>query len=204
MVPSAIYALAFASQGISGDPTRWAEFGDYLAGTAVPLLALLNLGALVCVAFAIYRLETSREQQLLRPNLLVRLGDYEDDIFVKLSNLGLGPAVIRSLRCYSTGSHAQEASDLVELMPDLPQGTDWRDFTILHPGAVIAQGQTEALLRLSGDPRNPEFANCAELVRRALMDLAVKVDYEDMFGNAMTPTWYSLSGFGRTIGHDAL
>ena len=47
LVAIGTYVVRFYGTSFSGDPTRWAEFGDYLGGTVSPAMAFFALVALL-------------------------------------------------------------------------------------------------------------------------------------------------------------
>lgn len=198
-IPLAAFVSRFWNSPISPDPTDWSNFGQYIGGVAGPIIGVINLAVLVYLALAVHRLETQREREFVRPFANLDSGDYEDNIYVKIQNVGLGPMVITKCECYSALEPTKKTADLVKLMPGLG-GYPWKTFTIGGPPNVIPRDGESILIQLTPKGEEKEFAPLRTQVRRALRDIVVEVHYEDMFGNAMKPAVAALSGFSR---HDA-
>ena len=59
----ACYGAKFADRPLSGDPERWAQFGEYLGGAAGPVLAFLTVvGLVLTLLLRVDQLEDSRNQ----------------------------------------------------------------------------------------------------------------------------------------------
>jgi hypothetical protein len=66
-----IYFLYFAKDGVSTDPEQWGQFGDFVGGTANPILGFLTLIALILtITIQSRELELSRKElELTRDQL---------------------------------------------------------------------------------------------------------------------------------------
>jgi len=206
-LPVASYFINFRGYPLSLYTLDWANFGQYLGGTVGPLVSIINLTVVVYIAIAVYRLETNREREtsaaLARPLAHLSSGDYENDIFVKISNLGMGPMVNIKCQCYPANQKDLLTSDLVDLMPDL-DGYKWTTFTIGGPPFVIRPGDETFLIRLEGNETDNNFQFLRDIVRTRLKDIIILIDYEDMFENKMKTTGGILTWFGRHDQHNAI
>ena len=111
-IPMAAFILRFWNCPISADPADWSNFGQYIGGVAGPIIGGINLTVLVYLALAVHRLETHREREFVRPLANIDYGDYEDNIYVKIQNVGLGPMVITKCECYSVLDSTKKTADL--------------------------------------------------------------------------------------------
>lgn len=198
--PPGIFLYNFWGSPLSPDPADWNYFGQYLGGVAGPLISIVNLGVFVYIARTVYLWETSRERQtqaiLARPFAYVNTGDYENDVFVKIQNLGLGPMLITKCESFSINHPEDKKVDLVDLMPH-PGSYSWSNFTIGGTPEVIPKGGEAVLLELEGDDGDPIFCKLKAEVRNRLGKIVVVVEYTDMFGNPMKPIGGLLSAFAR-------
>lgn len=132
------------------------------------------------------RLQVKHNKNSLKPISAIKLNDYEDQILVKIQNVGTGPLTIKKLLFKSD---TQESSTLIEMMPDI--GQTWTTFTECVDGWTIPVGGKLILLEL--DPY--EDKDKAQ-VRKTLSKITVYLEYTDIYNT----TFYdhrSLDFFGR-------
>jgi hypothetical protein len=126
------------------------------------------------------QIESDKElaRDAVRPLAYIMVGDYENQVFVKVVNNGTGPMIIKSIMVND------KPQPLIDAMPDLPDGIQWANFVEDTGNRSVSAGGELVLIELSS-PSNedvsPEFANARDLVRRALGDLTVCVRYTDIY-----------------------
>jgi hypothetical protein len=200
IVPLGIFIYNFRGYPLSPDPADWSHFGEFFGGVAGPLIAIVNLGVVDYIAITLYDWESRRDRQtqaiLARPFAYVNTGDYEDHIYVKVQNVGLGPMLITKCESYPITDPEEREVDLVDLMPDLGDNS-WTNFTIGGPPGVIPQGGEATLLELKGDDKDRGFRKVRDDIRHRLSKIVVVVEYNDMFGNCMEPGGGLCSAFAR-------
>lgn len=160
--------------------------------------------AAVLISFITWRSQVKYNKNSVMPILNIIVGDYENDIFVKLVNNGVGPAKIDKLTCTHGGT---SSSCLINLFP--PEGitleinqtikcvvpvTAWREFVENLDGRTISPGGMIMLLELADAEKKQITA-----VRALLKDTCVTVKYTNIYGDKMTPESRMLDWFGRTI-----
>ena len=161
-------------------------------------IALCALAVSVISTFlATWTAVTQRRHMRLsvRPIAAVTLADFEDRIGVFLQNKGIGPMRVVSLR--ASGEDGVTLADVISHMPPLRQGILWSGFRGGTDGAALEAGKRLELLLLEGDPGNAAFTASRDLTRRSLARLTIRVEYEDLYGQAMDPYERELSWFGR-------
>jgi len=154
--PLGVYVMRFHHMAISTNPDDWADFGQYVDGTVGAILGAVNLMVIVLVAVLVHRLETKREHDMVRPFAYINVGDYEDDIYVKIQNHGLGPMVIKKFICYAGDDTENATVDLVDLVTDL-NSVIWTTFTINGPPEVIPAGGESVLIQYAGDSDDHDY-----------------------------------------------
>lgn len=196
VLPAALFAWYFRGYPVSQDPSEWGAFAQYLAGTAGVILALVNVGVLVYLALLVHRLELSRGREMVRPAAYLDTGDYEDDIFVRVRNFGLGPMTITGLRCFFHDNPETTTPRLEELMPPLG-GYPWETYTTEDPPILVPVAGEVFLVRLTGDDNQEGFPVIRDAVRRALSQVVVEVDYADIFKGPIGTERLALTVFAR-------
>jgi hypothetical protein len=196
VVPLVFYFDAFRYAPVSSVPGDWGNFGQYVDGTVGTLLSVVNIAVIIYMAIAVHRLETKREHDMVRPFAYINAGDYEDDVYVKIQNLGLGPMIIIKCRCYENNDKANAVDDLVDLMPEL-DGVNWSTFTLGGPPEVIPAGGESLLIEYETDDMDVNFIINREFIRDSLKNITIELEYSDMFGGNVTSEIKMLSIFGR-------
>ena len=131
----------------------------------------------------------------VRPFMAISAWDYENRIRIRITNNGIGPAKIVALY-YFRSDVRQDVDRLVDLMPETPDGILWADYVGNQAGVVIAPGSSRVLLDLKCD-RNSEIETAfRDVVRRALLDLRIRISYQDFYENRYKAE-RSLDWYGR-------
>lgn len=124
----------------------------------------------------------------VKPVCYIEVGDYEDDLYVLITNVGLGIMFINTINCvdHNTG---RKDNILINLLPDVDQ--DWEDFSGLLDKSPLAVGDEIYLMKIS--PKNDWIRN---YLRNSLKNICIYVEYSDLYDKNYT---YScdLSFFGR-------
>ena len=98
LLPVFIYMLNFCDSEISKDTEIWGNFGDYVNGKFMPIIALF--GVLLTYYLGIISEKTNQtnikiEQLKHRPILHIGYFDAEDFIEIFIENKGNGPSIIK-------------------------------------------------------------------------------------------------------------
>lgn len=131
----------------------------------------------------------------VKPFLLIRSQAYEDLKSIRLTNYGLGPAIIKSALFEKPGS--PPTNRIVDLFDHLrkaePRWRRWERFVNLPPDrAIPAEGEVLLIRQSLEHLRNQGIEEEAGL--RLLSDwqrekkgIEVYIEYEDIFGREMKP-----------------
>ena len=123
------------------------------------------------------------------------LGDYENDLFVKLCNYGTGPFIIKKFKAYNLGSTKES---LIQLMPNHPE-ISWCTFFEEFENVPIAPNKFINILELKIDNTNPTQVKFRDEVRETLRTTRISLDYSDIFKKKWPTYTKNLKWFGRNI-----
>lgn len=133
----------------------------------------------------------------VRPIINVIIGDYEDDIYVKLVNNGIGPAIITALECEYYGDVVKKGkrSSLIGLLNE--NGTtsyeidEYTTFDEDIKGRTISPKSEIILVQLNNPSYNVQ-------IRLMLKDIVIRVYYKDIYNQPFKEE-RKLVYFGRSI-----
>lgn len=169
---------------------------DEIGGVAAICAVLISFLSIVFTVRAL-RLQRQHNYKSLTPIMYISLGDYENDIFVKLENHGVGPLIIENLKVKSGG---QIKDTIIDFMPKLPAGMFWSTFSRHFENRSLPQNQTITLLHLEGeesDINNSIFVTACDEIRKSLSQISLEVKYKDIYDRAMPIYERKLDWFGR-------
>ena len=168
--------------------------------TAITAVAALLVSA-VSIILAVFNMTTQRthNRKSLMPIAHIRLGDYENRIFVRLHNDGVGPMLIDSIAVTKRAAKGKREASLMEFMPELPTGILWSTFVADLAGWALAADKDITLLLLEGDPADRTFVEARQSVRGALADLKIEIKYRDIYGRKMPPARRDLNWFAGNV-----
>jgi hypothetical protein len=167
-----------------------------LASAAAAFLALLVSAISVGISVWAVRSERRHSALSVRPLAEIAVADYENCLRVKLRNHGTGPMLITAVTV-SDGAEARPS--LIEWMPPLPKERAWNNFAGNTAGSSLSPGAEIILLELEEHENERGFGTCRDLVRAALANLTVNVEYTDIYNAVMPPHRKALSWFGRHV-----
>ena len=179
-------------------PTNWIDVGTSIFSLAISVVAII-------ISINTYRSQKEHNKNSVRPILNILLGDYEDVLYVRVDNNGVGPAIVSSTNC--TCSYFDElmsANSLVDLIPyeatikgknsfTTANMHSFTDFVEDITGRTIPPGGQITLLRLE----KPERAQLIAF-RNLLKNCCVEIGYTDIYNSEPWNCKRSLDFFGRT------
>ena len=180
-------------------PINWFEIILSLCTVVLSLCAVI-------ISILTARSQKTHNMNSVRPLLGIVVGDYEDDLYVRIDNNGVGPAIITNIKCCATYNvTCKEGKSLVELLPvvmrvkcgnttELLDLTKFTDFVEDITNRVIPVGGSITLVRLA---RPSEMKKQA--LRYALSKCRVEVSYSDIYDSKPWSCTRDLDFFGRTI-----
>ena len=155
---------------------------DSVISICAVMISVLSL--IASIVFS--RLQMKHNINSVRPISSIRANDYEDNIAVKIANVGTGPLMIKSLKFKDA---LQESASLISMMPKIDQ--PWDDFTENANGWTLSVGGSLTLIEL-----NPENNETKAVIRNRLSQITVLLDYEDIYGTKFNDR-RTLDFFGR-------
>jgi hypothetical protein len=128
----------------------------------------------------------------------ISVGDYENKLFVRLWNHGVGPMIVENVQVTITETGQQISDRIIGAMPELPGDYPWTNFVGNISGRAISAKDSIILIQLDGDPDNDAFNKIRTEVRKALAPLSVKVEYKNIYDQGM-PARRDLNWFARNL-----
>jgi hypothetical protein len=124
----------------------------------------------------------------------VFLGDYNNKIYVKLTNSGIGPLIVKSI---SVKNCEKTDNNLLSFMPNLPNGLFWTNYVMEFKDRPIPPRDDITLLQFDCDLENAPETEFRDQCRRILASLTVSCDYTDMYGKKFPTYSRKLTWFSR-------
>ena len=142
------------------------------------------------------QIESDKElaRNTVRPLAYIAVGDYENQIFVKVVNNGPGPMIIKSITINNM------PQPLIEVMPGLGD-VRWTHFVKDCANRGVRAGGEVVLINLSSKSNRHvcarRFAEARDLVRSALGKITVRVEYTDIYNTNQPAAERKLDWFHR-------
>lgn len=196
LMPLVIYVIHFWGTKLSYDSEKWGQFGDYLNGTFMPLIALISIVVTLLLGLISEKRNRTNlriDQEKQRPLLHVGYFDGEDEIRIFQKNKGNGPLIITNYRLVNIDT-GDIVNSFFDCIPSMNDGYD--NYTGNQNNTVLSVGEETELLHYSSNPNN-HFQNNADPIRSIISKFKVVVDYKDVFDNDMPTYERSLGWFGR-------
>ena len=143
--------------------------------------------SVVSIVFAIIQVQLQRihNKKTVKPIGRIRIGDYQNNIFVKVENNGVGPLIIKQILIKS--KTLQTTKSLIDILPaDLTKRITWANFTGSYEGRTIIPGQSLELIvwtinsSYKGKAKDVIDKDRNDL-RKALKAISVSVTYTDIY-----------------------
>lgn len=152
--------------------------------------AIISLASL---AVAVGALKSQREHNYLsvRPIAHFSRGDYENCIFVKVKNYGVGPLLIDSFIVQAAQSTHKR---IIDALGSVASEITWDTFTDTIDGRALAPNKEFVLLQGSFTPS--QTAAKAK-IRLALSKMTLRLTYKDIYARAQPEITEPLSWFAR-------
>ena len=203
-IPLIYYISTFGSYEYSKDISDWADFGSYLNGTFMPLIALT--GIIVTLILGIIsnkRDETKLEldQQKHRPILHIGYFDAENYLRIFMKNKGNGPLLIEKYRLVNLKTNKTKLS-IFECLPEIDYYFD--NYTGNQENTVLSKDEEQEILLFEYDERKKDkdldkFNSELKKVRKSIGEYKIVVDYKDVYNKSMPEYERSLEWFIRNM-----
>jgi hypothetical protein len=167
------------------------------AFTAIAALIISFLSILLTVLNTVTQIRHDRKSVL--PIGHISVGDYENKLFVRLCNYGVGPMIVERMQITKAKTEQRISDAIIDAMPELPNDYAWTIFVGDISGRAISARDSITLIQLDGDPSNDGFKKIRNRVRKALAPLSVKVEYKNIYNRKMPPARRNLDWFARNV-----
>ena len=164
-----------------------------IAIMATGAMIISTLSFIITMKFNKRQIEHNRN--CLKPICSIGLTNYENFISVRIENNGMGPLIIKSIKCVneSTGESTDEGS-LYKLLPEELQRKNFHRILIrLGMSSSISVNGKKYLLSIS-----LEDEETRRLLRECLKDITVSVEYTDIYNSKFERVERKLTLFGLT------
>ena len=171
---------------------RFFDNGVTFDDWATILTAITALAAVI-ISIITYRSQIKHNKNSVKPIIDISVGDYVNDLFVKVKNKGVGPATIQSIHCLRTsdGLHQDEAA-LINYFSDYP--FVWTTFANDIKDRTISPGGEMTLLEAQSDDEET-----LDEIRNRLKDIEIEIEYVNIYNDRMPMRKRDLSWFGRSL-----
>jgi hypothetical protein len=195
--PFICYYLNFKDFSISNNPESWAQFGDYLNGTFMPLIALAGVVITFMLGIIAERrndINLKIEQEKHRPLLNIDYWYGTQKIQITMKNKGNGPLLINEFRVLD--KNGKDATGIYYVLPPLHNLYD--DFTGNQNNKVLGVGEEATLLlfEFNDKKKKAKWESDIEELRHVLKNLKIVINYSDVYGNPLNYE-RDLQWFGR-------
>ncbi len=142
--------------------------------------------------------QKTHDRMTVRPLVYLAVGDYENRIYVKIQNNGVGPLILKRI---TVEGAAEPNKPLIEAMPELPPKVIWTNFVEKITDRSVPSGGEIVLIDLEegSSTSRPNFTLARDKVRLALGTLTVKVEYTDVYDHPLPASVRKLDWFHRHI-----
>ena len=153
---------------------------------------IIAMMALILSLYSSYsQIKFSKKSVIPICNIVV--GDYEECLFVKIMNVGLGTMIIDTVKCTDLRTGRIE-NILVNLLPDVNQ--KWEDFSGPLEKFAFSAGHEVYMMKIC--PQNDKIRN---QLRKCLRHICINVEYRDLYNKTYVYS-QELDFFGRLLKGD--
>ena len=166
--------------------------------------ALAAVASLCAIIVSIYGVLTQKkhDRKSVLPIPQVIFGDYENQIYVKIENAGVGPAILKKIEVKNSTT-GQTASSIIDQMPVVGPDFVWDTFVRNFDGRAIPPQQSLLLLKFSGQTRHGATINegsresAYNQIRMELGGLVISAFVSDVYGDEVPVLRRKLDWFHR-------
>jgi hypothetical protein len=166
---------------------------DLVTAAMAVLAVIVSFISVILTTWTLY-IQRLHDRKSVQPIGHISVGDYENDIFVKIRNDGIGPMIISRVSVKHSKGAAKNA--LIHFMPD---DISWNTFVDDVTGRAISPAGHITLLQLQEGLNDAAFIVSKRKVRQALSELVIECEYTNIYGEKMPLATRKLSWFGRLL-----
>ena len=151
----------------------------------IALVALVISFMSILLTFLSLRNQHIHNRKSVRPIASIILGDYEQRIFVKIVNSGIGPLIIDKIEIFNKNIASNNLIDMISIEP--PEGLEWKDYVIETEGRALRVSEELILLEIEGldatvdEELEEEYELFIEALRKFLYETTIVVNYTDLY-----------------------
>lgn len=159
----------------------------------------ISITSLIVSVLALH-IQRVHNKKSVKPIGQITIGDYEEEIYVRIDNNGVGPLIISK---FEAAYLTLVKSNLIELIPeDLNQKIEWSSFVQEIEKKVIPSGERMILLKAKhgGDKDASKITVHDQYwseLRRVLADITIKINYTDIYDSKPEEITRNLTFFNR-------
>ena len=165
--------------------------------TIIAFLALIvSIVSIVFTAIQV-NIQKTHYKNLVKPISKIGLGDYENHIFLKISNNGLGPLIVKKITVKN--KYLTTESSFIDILPkEFAKSTHWENYTTKYEGRVLRQGQYLELISwkqsIAEEYHSPKkVKEQRDALRSCLKDVSIDIKYTDIYGKEEFSEYLSLN-----------
>jgi hypothetical protein len=177
------------------DIVSFLSANDKLVTAWTAIAALFVSIISIVVAVVNMTMQRAHNRKSVLPIGHISVADYENQLSVRIRNDGVGPMVVKKATVMKGGSQ-QVKSAIIDFMPS---GILWSAFVGDISGRAISAEDKIILISLEGNQEDSGFIAARRMIREALSDLTIKVEYENIYGERMPPVSRNLDWFARHL-----
>lgn len=200
LIPYAIYFFNFRGEILSKDTSIWGDFGAYINGTIMPIIAIV--GFIISYTISKYSEEQNqnnikRQEMLQRPLLYISCFDSNDRVSIKLTNKGIGPALLQDYKIIDIDME-ENYDSIYKVLKDLGSQT-YSTYTGNLKNLILSPNETVNLFILDKEKykSKTKFEDLCIDVKDCFRYLRFEINYKDVYLNDMPLYERSLEWFGR-------
>ncbi|WP_216701343.1 hypothetical protein [Methylibium sp. T29] len=169
-----------------------AAIGSAVLAAAACLISLVSL----YVSHRTAKHQETHDRMSVRPLVYIGVGDYENRIYVKIQNNGVGPLILKRI---TIDGASEPDKPLIHAMPKLPPMAAWTNFVEDISSRSVPPGGEVFLVDLeeSSSVSRAYFTLARDSVRVTLGTLTIKVEYTDIYEQHLPVAVRKLSWFHR-------
>ncbi|MEG0835607.1 MAG: hypothetical protein RR413_09210 [Christensenellaceae bacterium] len=147
----------------------------------------------IVISIITYRSQVKHNKNSVKPILNISVGDYVNEIFIKVKNKGVGPATITLCNCIqSIDNRIRKETAVINYFDDVH--FVWDTFANDITNLTIAPGGEMVLLRAC-----IEDTESMNAIRKQLRNIEIQIEYIDIYNEKMPVARKQLTWFGRTL-----
>ncbi len=161
------------------------------AGIIIAIAAVATSVISLVVAIKALKIQRKHNGMSVKPIAHFSVGDYENCIFVKLKNYGIGPLIIESFEVYKNET---KYLSVIDSLGDLSPHITWDTFTGSIHEKVLSPDKEFVLLKGSFDENQKQMK---QAIRKSLAETKAVIKYKDIYNQSQPTLTEEFTWFAR-------